>query len=210
MHGFLTLFQWSHHIPLRVLFFSYFIFKFSLYYCWRCWRFSYLCWWFGNLQTDQLETRLKAVNLVGNIIALPETSIAEAFQPILSEFLKRLTDRDNGVRLSVLEHVKSSLLSNPHRAEAPQIICKFIKHVHDIQLQLLILLFVTISTKFICVKLFSCPLRSTSGFWWKCSKASCCCYLWCGMPCLTCSSSWSCEACCRAASWQICMYFSKM
>lgn len=80
------------------------------------------------------------MNLVGNIIALPETSIAEAFQPILSEFLKRLTDRDDGVRLSVLEHVKSSLLSNPHRTEAPQIICKFIKHVHDIQSQLLILL----------------------------------------------------------------------
>ncbi|XP_061344321.1 sister chromatid cohesion protein PDS5 homolog A [Gastrolobium bilobum] len=75
----------------------------------------------GELLTDQLETRLKAVNLVGDIIALPGTSIAEEFQPIFSEFLNRLTDIDFGVRMSVLEHVKSSLLSNPFRAEAPQI-----------------------------------------------------------------------------------------
>ncbi|CAJ2658166.1 unnamed protein product [Trifolium pratense] len=76
----------------------------------------------GELQTDQLETRLKAVNLVGDIIALPEISTSEAFQPILSEFLKRLTDRDFGVRMSVLEHLKSSLLSNPQRPKAPEII----------------------------------------------------------------------------------------
>ena len=57
----------------------------------------------GHLQADQLETRLKAVNLVGDIIALPGFSTAEAFQPTFSEFLKRLTDRDFGVRMSVLE-----------------------------------------------------------------------------------------------------------
>lgn len=78
----------------------------------------------GHLQADQLETRLKAVNLVGDIIALPGFSTAEAFQPTFSEFLKRLTDRDFGVRMSVLEHVKSCLLSNPSRAEARQIICE--------------------------------------------------------------------------------------
>lgn len=72
------------------------------------------------------------MNLVGEIIALPGSSIAEAFQPILSEFLKRLTDRDSRIRMSVLEHVKSSLLSNPSRAEAPQIICESIKCMYMI------------------------------------------------------------------------------
>ncbi|KAK7332449.1 hypothetical protein VNO80_29201 [Phaseolus coccineus] len=76
----------------------------------------------GELMTDKLETRLKAVNLVGDIIAFPGSSIAEALQTTFSEFLKKLTDRDFGVRMSVLEHVKSCLLSNPLRAEAPQII----------------------------------------------------------------------------------------
>ncbi|KAF7840507.1 sister chromatid cohesion protein PDS5-like protein A-like isoform X3 [Senna tora] len=76
----------------------------------------------GELLTDQLETRLKAVSLVGDIIALPGSTIPEGLQPIFSEFLKRLTDRVVEVRMSVLEHVKSCLLSNPFRAEAPQII----------------------------------------------------------------------------------------
>jgi len=69
------------------------------------------------------------MNLVGDIISLPGSSIPEAFQPIFSEFLKRLTDRVVDVRMSVLEHVKNCLLLNPFRAEAPQIICECTKHM---------------------------------------------------------------------------------
>lgn len=68
--------------------------------------------------------RLKAVHLVGDLFALSESAISEAFHPIFLEFLKRLTDRIVEVRMSVLEHVKGCLLSNPFRQEAPQIICK--------------------------------------------------------------------------------------
>lgn len=78
------------------------------------------------LQTDQLDIRLKAVGLVGDLFALPGSAISEAFQPIFSEFLKRLTDRGVEVRMSVLECVKNCLLSNPLRAEASQIICKYV------------------------------------------------------------------------------------
>ncbi|PON57633.1 Coatomer beta subunit [Parasponia andersonii] len=76
----------------------------------------------GELLTDQLDTRLKAVGLVGDLFALPGSSISEAFQPIFSEFLKRLTDRVVTVRMSVLEHVKSCLLSNTSKDDASQII----------------------------------------------------------------------------------------
>ncbi|GLU20621.1 hypothetical protein SLE2022_368110 [Rubroshorea leprosula] len=76
----------------------------------------------GELLTDQLDTRLKAVKLVGDLFALPASAMSETFQPVFSEFLKRLTDRVVGVRMSVLEHVKSCLLSDPSRAEAPEII----------------------------------------------------------------------------------------
>ncbi|XWS18109.1 hypothetical protein CRYUN_Cryun32bG0013400 [Craigia yunnanensis] len=76
----------------------------------------------GELLTDQLDTRLRAVKLVGDLFDLPGSTICEAFQPIFSEFLKRLTDRVVGVRMSVLEHVKSCLLLDPSRPEAPQII----------------------------------------------------------------------------------------
>lgn len=78
-----------------------------------------------NLQTDQLDTRLKAVGLVGDLFSLPGSSIPEVFQPVFSEFLKRLTDRIVEIRMSVLVHVKSCLLSNPLRDEASEIICKY-------------------------------------------------------------------------------------
>lgn len=76
----------------------------------------------GELLSDKLEIRLKAVGLIGDLFSLPESTISGAFQPVFSEFLKRLTDRVAEVRLSVLEHVKSCLLVNPFRPEAPQII----------------------------------------------------------------------------------------
>ncbi|XP_027920522.1 sister chromatid cohesion protein PDS5 homolog A-like isoform X2 [Vigna unguiculata] len=85
----------------------------------------------GELLSDQLETRLKAMNLVGDIISLPGSSISEAFQPIFSEFLKRLTDRVVDVRMSVLEHVKKCLLLNPFRAEAPLIISALCERLLD-------------------------------------------------------------------------------
>ncbi|PPD71902.1 hypothetical protein GOBAR_DD31200 [Gossypium barbadense] len=76
----------------------------------------------GELLADQLDTRLKAVRLVGSLFALPGANICEAFQPIFLEFLKRLTDRVVDVRMFVFEHVKICLLSDPSRPEAPQII----------------------------------------------------------------------------------------
>ncbi|KAK7363868.1 hypothetical protein VNO77_06028 [Canavalia gladiata] len=85
----------------------------------------------GELLTDQLETRLKAVNLVGDIISLPGSCFPETFQPIFSEFLKRLTDRVVEVRMSVLEHVKKCLLLNPFRAEAPQILSALCERLLD-------------------------------------------------------------------------------
>ncbi|PPD71718.1 hypothetical protein GOBAR_DD31384 [Gossypium barbadense] len=62
-----------------------------------------------KVEADQLDTRLRAVRLVGSLFALPSANICEAFQPIFSEFLKRLTDRVVDVRIFVLEHVKIPL-----------------------------------------------------------------------------------------------------
>ncbi|XP_008805490.2 sister chromatid cohesion protein PDS5 homolog A isoform X2 [Phoenix dactylifera] len=76
----------------------------------------------GELLTDKLDVRLKAVQLLGDLFALPGVSISESFQPLFSEFLKRLTDRVVEVRISVIEHLKHCLISNPSRPEAPQII----------------------------------------------------------------------------------------
>ncbi|KAL6562372.1 hypothetical protein OROGR_003379 [Orobanche gracilis] len=76
----------------------------------------------GELLSERLDIRLKAVGLVGNLFALPGSTISETFQPVFSEFLKRLADEVVEVRMAVLEHVKMCLLVNPFRAESPQII----------------------------------------------------------------------------------------
>ncbi|XP_030473954.2 sister chromatid cohesion protein PDS5 homolog A [Syzygium oleosum] len=85
----------------------------------------------GELLTDQLEVRLKAVKLVGDLFSIPGHAITEPFQPVFSEFLKRLTDRAVEIRMSVLEHVKNFLLSNPSRAESPQIIAALCDRLLD-------------------------------------------------------------------------------
>lgn len=87
----------------------------------------------GELLTDQLDTRLKAVSLVGDLFSLSGSTISEAFQPIFSEFLKRLTDRVVEVRMLVLQHVKSCMLSNPFRAEAPEIISALCDRLLDFE-----------------------------------------------------------------------------
>ncbi|XP_029129811.1 sister chromatid cohesion protein PDS5 homolog A-B isoform X3 [Cajanus cajan] len=104
---------------------------YDLYCCAPQILFGVLPYVTGELLTDQLEIRLKTMNLVGDIISLPGSSIPEAFQPIFSEFLKRLTDRVVDVRMSVLEHVKNCLLLNPFRAEAPQIISALGERLRD-------------------------------------------------------------------------------
>ncbi|XP_010538450.1 PREDICTED: sister chromatid cohesion protein PDS5 homolog A-A-like isoform X2 [Tarenaya hassleriana] len=76
----------------------------------------------GDLLADQLETRLKAVGLVGDLFSLPGPAISEEFGSLFSEFLKRLTDRAVEVRISILEHIRSCLLSDPSKEEASQII----------------------------------------------------------------------------------------
>lgn len=48
----------------------------------------------------------------------------ECFETLFTEFLKRLTDRVVEIRISVVEYLKRCLISNPSRAEAPEIISK--------------------------------------------------------------------------------------
>ncbi|XP_024982599.1 sister chromatid cohesion protein PDS5 homolog A [Cynara cardunculus var. scolymus] len=85
----------------------------------------------GELLTDKIDLRLKAVKLVGDLFSIPGSSIPETFQPIFFEFLKRLTDRVVEVRMLVLEHVKLCMLSNPSRSEAPQLIAALCDRLLD-------------------------------------------------------------------------------
>ncbi|KAL5199789.1 hypothetical protein ABZP36_020992 [Zizania latifolia] len=76
----------------------------------------------GELLADQVETRSKAVEVLGELFSLPGTPILESFKSLFDEFLKRLTDRVVEIRVSVIEHLKKCLMSNHSRPEAPEII----------------------------------------------------------------------------------------
>ncbi|XP_062233052.1 sister chromatid cohesion protein PDS5 homolog A-like [Phragmites australis] len=76
----------------------------------------------GELLADQVDIRSKAVELLGEIFSLPGAPILESFKSLFAEFLKRLTDRVVEIRVSVIEHLKRCLLSNPSKPEAPEII----------------------------------------------------------------------------------------
>ncbi|KAH0459071.1 hypothetical protein IEQ34_011885 [Dendrobium chrysotoxum] len=76
----------------------------------------------GELLADKLDIRQKAVQLLGDLFALSGIPISESFQPLFSEFVKRLTDRVADIRVSVIGHLKNCLMLNTSRAEAPLII----------------------------------------------------------------------------------------
>ncbi|KAK9051851.1 hypothetical protein SSX86_028479 [Deinandra increscens subsp. villosa] len=75
-----------------------------------------------ELSTDKVDLRLKAVRLVGDLFAHQGSTIPKPFHPIFLEFLKRLSDNNIEVRMSVLENVKLCLLSDPFREEAPKLV----------------------------------------------------------------------------------------
>ncbi|KAG0463842.1 hypothetical protein HPP92_019911 [Vanilla planifolia] len=80
---------------------------------------------------DNLDIRQKAVQLLGDLFALLGVSISESFQPLFSEFVKRLTDRVVNVRISVVQYLKNCLVSNTTRPEAPLIITETARLVAD-------------------------------------------------------------------------------
>eukprot|EP01018_Ginkgo_biloba_P037002 Gb_12481 [translate_table: standard] len=75
-----------------------------------------------ELLTDQLDVRLKSVKFLGHLFAFPGQPVAQVFQPLFLEFLKRFTDKAVEVRLLVVEHAKECLLANPFRPDASDII----------------------------------------------------------------------------------------
>ncbi|KAG2605958.1 sister chromatid cohesion protein PDS5 homolog A-like isoform X3 [Panicum virgatum] len=76
----------------------------------------------GELLADEVDIRSKSVELLGEIFSLPGAPIVEYFKTLFSEFLKRLTDRIVEIRISMVEHLKRCLISNPSRPEAPEIL----------------------------------------------------------------------------------------
>ncbi|TKW20995.1 hypothetical protein SEVIR_4G191000v4 [Setaria viridis] len=85
----------------------------------------------GELLADEVDVRSKSVELLGEIFSLPGVPIVEHFKTLFAEFLKRLTDRVVEIRISMVEHLKRCLISDPSRAEAPEIIKALCDRLRD-------------------------------------------------------------------------------
>ncbi|XP_050886005.1 sister chromatid cohesion protein PDS5 homolog B isoform X2 [Lathyrus oleraceus] len=75
-----------------------------------------------ELSADQVDVRLKAVNLVGKLFALPEHHVAQKFHDLFLEFLKRFSDKSVDVRISALQCAKAFYAADPFGRESLEII----------------------------------------------------------------------------------------
>ncbi|KAK7321020.1 hypothetical protein VNO77_31092 [Canavalia gladiata] len=75
-----------------------------------------------ELLAEQVEVRIKAVNLIGKLVALPEHHVAQKYHDLFVEFLKRFSDKSVDVRISALQCAKALYLANPHGRESQEII----------------------------------------------------------------------------------------
>ncbi|KAL9396150.1 hypothetical protein Peur_010403 [Populus x canadensis] len=66
-----------------------------------------------ELLTDQVDVRIKAVNLIGRLLALPEHHAVQKYQSLFVEFKNRFSDKSAEVRLSVLQCAKACYIANP-------------------------------------------------------------------------------------------------
>lgn len=75
-----------------------------------------------GLQTDQVDVRLKAVELLGQLFALPGRHVAQEYRQLFSEFLKRFGDKAVEVRVAVVNCAKVCLEANPSGEQATEIL----------------------------------------------------------------------------------------
>ncbi|KAE8694757.1 esterase-like [Hibiscus syriacus] len=69
-------------------------------------------------QTDQVDARIKAVNLIGKLILCPEYRVAQRYHVLFVEFLKRFADKSSEVRVAALQCAKACCLANPSGIES--------------------------------------------------------------------------------------------
>ncbi|KAK4572839.1 hypothetical protein RGQ29_031022 [Quercus rubra] len=75
-----------------------------------------------ELLTDQVDVRIKAVNLVGKLFALPKRHVAQHYRDLFLEFLKRFSDKSVEVRVSALQCVKAFYMASPFGTESHEVI----------------------------------------------------------------------------------------
>lgn len=79
------------------------------------------------LQTDQVDVRIKALNLAGRIFAQPKHCFGGIYQDLFAEFLRRFSDKSAEVRIAALKCGKQCYLANPSGNKASGVLSNIYK-----------------------------------------------------------------------------------
>ncbi|KAK9167589.1 hypothetical protein Scep_002780 [Stephania cephalantha] len=85
-----------------------------------------------ELLTDQVDVRIKAVNLLGKLFAVPGCRMAHEYRQLFVEFLKRLSDKSPEVRICALQSVKAYCISNPSGTKSIEILAALEERLLDL------------------------------------------------------------------------------
>ncbi|KDP32795.1 hypothetical protein JCGZ_12087 [Jatropha curcas] len=75
-----------------------------------------------ELLTDQVDVRIKAVNLIGKLVALPGQHVAQEYQNLFIEFKNRFSDKSVEVRLTALQCAKACYTADPFAKESSELL----------------------------------------------------------------------------------------
>ncbi|CAN1235725.1 Sister chromatid cohesion protein PDS5 homolog B [Linum perenne] len=77
-----------------------------------------------ELRTDQVDIRLKAVKLLGKLLALRGDYFAQQHHDLLVEFKNRFSDKSSDIRRSALQCAKACYIANPQGKVSEEILGK--------------------------------------------------------------------------------------
>ncbi|KZV16550.1 hypothetical protein F511_11382 [Dorcoceras hygrometricum] len=75
-----------------------------------------------ELLTDQVDVRMKALNLIRKLLSLPGNHFVREYRLVFNELLNRFSDKSAEVRLAVISCAKSLCLTNPSGSESLEVL----------------------------------------------------------------------------------------
>ncbi|CAA2988300.1 sister chromatid cohesion PDS5 homolog A isoform X2 [Olea europaea subsp. europaea] len=75
-----------------------------------------------ELLTDQVDVRIKALNLIRKLLELPGQHFAQEYRHVFVELLNRFSDKSAEVRLSALSCAKALYMTNPSGRESVEVL----------------------------------------------------------------------------------------
>ncbi|GAA0143288.1 chromatin/chromatin-binding, or -regulatory protein [Lithospermum erythrorhizon] len=85
-----------------------------------------------ELLTDQVDVRIKALNLIRKLFAMPGHCIGQNYRHVFIEFLNRFSDKSVEVRLNALSCAKTFYITNPLGTEALEVLAAIEARLLDI------------------------------------------------------------------------------